>query len=427
MKIAIIGSGISGLTCAYLLSREHEVTLFEANDYPGGHTRTVDVKWQGESQAIDCGFIVYNERTYPHFIGLLEELEVETQPTEMGFSVSCRRTGFEYNGTNLLGLIADKRNLISPRFYNVLLDILRFYRDTRHFLEDKGRSNSELTVGEFVRQQRYSQDFLHYHLMPMGAAIWSCSFDSFADFPFRFVARFYNHHGLIQVTNRPVWRVIKGGSRCYVERMLAAIGDRLRLNTPVARVERHANGPVVHFQDRSEVFDHVIFACHADIALKLLPAAQPEERELLQQFRYVNNTATIHTDASLLPHSRNAWASWNYTIDPEQESYPTLTYYMNKLQGLNSRHSYCVTLNSSHRIDPAKVLGEFNFAHPVFSTSRDLAQLRHAEMIGRSGISYCGAYWRNGFHEDGVVSALRVCRQWGISPNWSQAPIEADV
>lgn len=428
MKIAIVGSGIAGLTCAYLLAETHDITLFEANDYLGGHTHTVSVSWQGESHEIDTGFIVYNERTYPHFIGLLNELGVATQPTLMGFSVSCRETGFEYNGTDLLGLIADKRNLIRPRFYRMMRDVLRFYRQTREFLAIAENQNSEITVGEFARQWGYSRDFVHYHLLPMGAAIWSCGLEDFAEFPFRFVARFYDHHGLIQVGNRPLWRVLQGGSRQYIERMRPRFADCVRLSTPVQGIERTSTGSArVRLADRVEEFEHVILACHADTALRLRADADETERELLSQFPYARNTAILHTDATLLPRHRRAWASWNYLLDPARTSQPTLTYYMNMLQGFRSPHAYCVTLNDTERIAPERILGRYEYDHPLFSTSRDQAQRRHAEMIGRSGISYCGAYWRNGFHEDGVISALRVCQQWNISPRWSAVSIQADV
>lgn len=424
MKIAIVGSGISGLTCAHLLHTEHDITVFEANDYIGGHTHTIDVHQDDEQVAIDTGFIVYNERTYPNFIALLDELNVATQPTEMGFSVRCHATDFEYNGTSAAGLISDRRNLVRPRFYRMVRDILRFYRDTRTFLEAENAANSELTVAEFAREHGYSNDFLRYHLLPMGAAIWSCGLDDFGQFPFRFVARFYDNHGLIQVANRPVWRVIRGGSKQYVAPLTQPFADSIRLCTPVQQVRRLETGVEVQLSDGAIEFDHVIFACHSDTALRLLANPEPIETDTLRRIPYGRNTAVLHTDDKVLPRSRRSWASWNYALYDESTDRPQLTYNMNILQGLQSRRTYCVTLNDENRIDPQKILGTYEYAHPLFSQDRDLAQSRHRELIGLQNISYCGAYWRNGFHEDGVVSALRVCEQWNIQPRWKTSRSE---
>ncbi|WP_339742199.1 FAD-dependent oxidoreductase [uncultured Rubinisphaera sp.] len=422
MKIAIIGSGISGLTCAHMLHPHHEITLYEASDYVGGHTHTIDVQTSLGLQGIDTGFIVYNERTYPNFIGLLESLNVATQETRMGFSVRCHETDFEYNGESLGGLIADRRNLLRPRFYRMLWDITRFYRETAEFLQrsqESDRADQELTVAEFAQKHRYSQAFIKYHLLPMGAAIWSCNVKTFGEFPFRFVAEFYQNHGLIQVSNRPMWRVIQGGSQQYVNKLTATFADRIRLQTPVTSVERH-NGKVrLTSSTGVEEFDHVILACHSDTALKLVQDPDMFEREVLEALPYTANTAILHTDESILPKRRKNWASWNYALHPEQDNVPTLTYNMNILQSLQTKETYCVTLNSSDYIDQAHILGTYQYDHPVFTTKREQAQNRHDELIGRNGLSYCGAYWRNGFHEDGVVSGLRVCRQWGLNPDWA--------
>jgi len=418
VKIAIVGSGISGLTCAHLLHAEHDITLFEANDYVGGHTHTIDVSFEDDQVAIDTGFIVYNERTYPNFIGLLDELNVATHPTEMGFSVRCHETDFEYNGTSPLGLISDRRNLLRPKFHRMLGDILKFYRDTKAFLADEKHEQTDLTVAEFARVFGYSNDFLRYHLLPMGAAIWSCGLDDFGNFPFAFVARFYNNHGLIQVLDRPVWRVISGGSKRYVERITQPFLDSIRLSTPVRQVRRTETGVDVSTESETVEFDHVIFACHSDTALRLLQNPEQFEIDTLSKIPYGLNTATLHTDISVLPRLRRSWASWNYALYAGDTDRPQLTYNMNILQGLRSSRTYCVTLNDEDRIDPQSILGSYKYAHPLFSRERDVAQSRHERMIGLRGISYCGAYWRNGFHEDGVVSALRVCRQWNITPEW---------
>lgn len=409
MKLAIIGSGIAGLTVAHQLHRSHEITLFEANDYPGGHTHTVDVEVDGVRHAIDTGFIVFNDRTYPQFIKLLAELGVATRPTEMSFSVTDERSGLEYNGGSLNGLFAQRRNLWRPGFYRLLADICRFNRQARSMT---GESMEEITVGEFLERFGYSRQFARQYLLPMGAAIWSCPLGTFAGFPLRFVAEFCRNHGLLDLWNRPTWQVISGGSRTYVERMLAGFRHRLRLNTPIVSVRRFQDRVEVQPRDGSEqVFDHVVFACHSDQALRILRAdATPTERTVLSAFPYERNVAVLHTDTAVLPSRRRAWASWNYRIqrDDSDESPVDVTYNMNILQGIASRHTFCVTLNPRGNIDTRRVFGEYVYHHPVFTRERAEAQRRHPELCCANRTSYCGAYWRNGFHEDGVVSALAV-------------------
>jgi len=409
VRIAIIGSGIAGLTAAYRLHRQHEVTLFEANNYPGGHTHTVDVELDGERHSIDSGFIVFNHRTYPNFCRLLCELNVASRPTEMSFSVTDERCGLEYKGSSLNGLFAQRSNLWKPSFYRMLADILRFNRQARAIAD--GREEN-LTIGEFLARGRYSGQFAEQYLLPMGAAIWSCPLGRFAGFPLRFVAEFYRNHGLIDLWNRPVWHVIEGGSRSYVDRLLAGFRDRLRLNTPIEKVCRDRGRVAVHPRGNpAQNFDHVVFACHSDQALRILgPDATPTERALLTAFPYERNLAVLHTDTSVLPHSRRAWASWNYRIRRGEsgEAPVDVTYNMNILQGLKSRHTFCVTLNPRRPINPQTILGEFVYHHPVFTLERSAAQQRHSELCFANRSSFCGAYWRNGFHEDGVVSALAV-------------------
>lgn len=407
MKLAIVGAGISGLVAAYKLHREHDVSVFEANDYPGGHTNTVDVELDGERHAIDTGFIVFNDWTYPNFIQLLDELGVASQATEMSFSVRDDRTGLEYNGNSLATLFAQRRNLLRPSFYRLLADILRFNREARRLAASCG---DDTTVGEFIRRRGYSRQFAEQYLLPMGAAIWSCPTGTFSQFPLRFIVDFYHNHGLLNVLRRPTWRVIAGGSRTYVAAMTAGFRDRIRLRTPVQSVRRFADR--VEVQPRGgepERFDHVIFACHSDQALRMLgDAASASERELLGAFPYSRNVAVLHTDTSLLPKTRRAWASWNCRLTGDDRAPATVTYDMNILQGLRSRHTFCVTLNDEASIDPSRVLRRFEYHHPVFTTQRAAAQARHGELLFAQRTSFCGAYWRNGFHEDGVVSALAV-------------------
>ena len=409
MKIAVIGGGISGLVAAYRLCSEHDITVFEANDYIGGHTNTVEIEFDGERHAIDMGFIVFNDWTYPSFIGLLDELGVASRSTTMSFSVSDERTGLEYNGHSLNTLFAQRRNLLRPSFYRMLADILRFNREARNLVI---KGNDEITVGEFLLQHRFSEEFARYYLLPMGAAIWSCPIGTFAQFPIRFIVDFYHNHGLLNVFRRPTWRVVEGGSRAYVNAMTRSFHDRIRLRTPVQSVRRFPN--CVDVQPRggpSESFDHVIFACHSDQALRILgDAATTPERELLSAFPYERNVAVLHTDISLLPRTRRAWASWNYRLYGDDSCPASVTYNMNILQGVRSRHTFCVTLNDESRIAPEHVLRRFEYQHPVFTTQRRYAQARHAELLFANRTSFCGAYWRNGFHEDGVVSALAVVK-----------------
>jgi predicted NAD/FAD-binding protein len=415
MKIAIIGAGISGLTAAYRLSPWHDITVFEANDYLGGHTQTVDVEVQGERQVIDTGFIVFNDRTYPNFVQLLNELGVPSRPTSMSFSVRCDTANLEYNGSSLNGLFAQRRNLLRPRFYRMLRDILRFNRETPELILSRPATH-EITVGEFLAKQHYSREFAEYYLLPMGAAIWSCPVGTFENFPIRFIVEFYRNHGLLSIRHRPTWRVIDGGSRTYVVKMAKRFHDCVRLKTPIQQVIRSPEMICVKPQGGpSECFDHLVFACHSDQALRSLSDPTTVEREVLSEFPYERNIAVLHTDRSVLPKRRHAWASWNYRLtgqrwnNTEALGSATVTYQMNLLQHLQSKHVFNVTLNSDKQIDPAKVLRRFEYHHPIFTVRRAAAQARHHELINVNRTSYCGAYWGNGFHEDGVVSALRVC------------------
>ena len=413
MKVAIIGAGISGLTAAYRLNRAHDVTVFEANDYPGGHTNTVNVELDGEFHAIDTGFIVFNDRTYPNFIALLNELNVKSLPTSMSFSVRCDSANLEYNGSSLNGLFSQRKNLIRPAFYRMLRDILRFNKEACGLV----LSNSvcdETTVGEFLTRNNYSREFADHYLLPMGSAIWSCPVGTFEAFPIRFIVEFYKNHGLLSVRNRPVWRVIEGGSKNYVTQMVKQFQDRVCLSTPIERVERTANAVFVTAKDKPpQSFDHVVFGCHSDQCLRMLADPTSVERSVLSEFPYERNVAVLHTDESVLPKKRRAWAAWNYLLNAKKsgkEVQPaTVTYQMNILQHLKSRHSFNVTLNSDQHISPAKILRRIQYSHPIFTVRRAAAQARHAELINTNRTSYCGAYWGNGFHEDGVVSANRVC------------------
>jgi predicted NAD/FAD-binding protein len=416
VKIAIVGSGISGLTCAYLLHPRHQITLFEANDYLGGHTHTIRVETPSGPLAVDTGFIVYNDRTYPNFIGLLDELGVESRATTMGFSVHCDRCGLEYSGASLGTLFAQRRNLWRPAHYRLLADIVRFSRESIAALD---RAGDGVTLGDFLRRGRYSAGFCEHYLLPMGAAIWSCPMTVFAEFPLRFVVEFYRNHGLLQIRDRPTWRVIAGGSRVYVDRLARTFSDCVRLATPVRSIQRDETEVRVTTSEGTESFDEVILACHSDQALRMLAAPTAAEREVLSAFPYSRNRAVLHTDTSILPRLRSTWSSWNYHVPAGPEARPTVTYDMNILQHLETPETYCVTLNDPGRIDPRRVLGEYDYSHPVFTLERAAAQRRQGELIRSGRTSFSGAYWGNGFHEDGVNSALAVCRAFGVTPAWA--------
>ncbi len=404
MRIAVVGAGIAGNTVAYRLAREHDVTVFEAESYVGGHTHTVDVEAGGTRYAIDTGFIVFNDRTYPNFVALLDELGVQSQPTSMSFAVSCERTGLEYNGTSLAALFADRRNLLRPRFYRLLADIVRFGRDARHFLASGDES---ATLGEFLARRGYSRALTEHYVVPMTAAIWSAAPGSVLGMPARFLLRFFANHGMLSIDDRPTWRTINGGSARYVEKLTARYRDRIRTGCRVTGITRLPHGVVVRTRDAEpEQFDAVFLACHSDQALALLTDASALEREVLGAIRYRANDAVLHTDTRLMPRCRRAWASWNYRVPQVETDAPLVTYHMNTLQRISAPVEFCVTLNDARRVAPEHVLARFRYEHPVFDAAATAAQRRHEEIDGVRRTYFCGAYWRNGFHEDGVASAL---------------------
>lgn len=410
-RIAIVGSGIAGLTSAYLLARRHQVTVFEASDWVGGHTHTVDVEVAGKSWAIDTGFIVCNDWTYPNFLKLLAQLGVERQASEMGFSVHAERDGLEWAGGSLDQVFAQRRNLLRPRFVRMLLEILRFNREAAALIDsDQG----ELTLGDYLKIHGYSAMFRDYYIVAMGAAIWSCSVSDMLAFPARFFVTFFRNHGLLSVNNRPQWQVLKGGSRAYVAPLTRSFADRIRLNTPVRAVQRRADGVDIVTDAGTEGFDAVVFACHSDQALALLgAAATPAEREILGAIPYQENDVVLHTDVRLLPAARKTWSSWNYRLPETPGNRVQLTYNMNILQSLASSETFCVTLNQSMQIDPARVLGRYTYHHPVYTLNGMRARARRDEISGVNRSYFCGAYWHNGFHEDGVTSALAVAAKFG--------------
>ncbi|NYH09956.1 NAD(P)/FAD-dependent oxidoreductase [Pseudomonas moraviensis] len=414
MKIAIVGSGIAGLTCAYLFARRHDITVFEADARVGGHTHTVPVTVDGRDFAVDTGFIVFNDWTYPNFIRLLGHLGVAFKPTEMSFSVNDPDTGLEYNGNNLNSLFAQRSNLLSPGFWGMLRDILRFNKEARRDLAEQ-RIAADTTLDDYFKAGGYGERFILHYIVPMGAAIWSMPMAEMLNFPLQFFVRFFENHGLLSISNRPQWQVIEGGSSAYIAPLTASFKERIRLNCPVGRIDRDAHGVVIHSPAGIERFDKVVLACHSDQALRLLGNPDVKEREILGALPYADNEVVLHTDTRLLPARKRAWASWNYRLGGAGHTQAAVTYDMNILQGIQSDTTFCVSLNQSAGISPSKVLARFTYAHPQFSLAAVAAQQRWAEIDGVQHTHYCGAYWANGFHEDGVVSALRVAASFGES------------
>ena len=404
MRIAVIGSGISGMVAAHRLSRHHDIAVYESGDYVGGHTHTVDVELDGRHHAIDTGFIVYNDWTYPNFIALMQELAVPWQASHMSFSVRCEKSGLEYNGTNINSLFAQRRNLARPAFLRMVADILRFNRRAPQLLAPDAKA---VSLGDYLAGERYSRYFIEHYITPMGAAIWSARPADLLNFPARFLVEFFANHGFLNVDDRPVWRVIRGGSREYVKRLTAPYASRIHLNTPVESIERHPHRVALRLKDGSiENFDQVFIACHSDQALRLLSDPSREEQEILGAIPYQANEALLHTDVSLMPRRPLAWAAWNYHLPVEPRECATVTYNMNILQSLQSSTQFLLTLNRSADVDPRAVLGRYVYHHPVYTAEAVTAQARRHEINGLRRTYYCGAYWSWGFHEDGVNSAL---------------------
>jgi predicted NAD/FAD-binding protein len=410
MRIAVVGTGIAGMTAASLLHPHHDLAVFEADSRIGGHAHTVDVADPAGMISIDTGFIVCNDRTYPNFLKLLARIGVRPQPSDMSFSVRCETTGLEYSGGSWNGLFAQRGNLLRPRFLGMLADILRFNRHSLKLLET---DDSGPTLGEYLRTERYGEAFIERYLVPMGAAIWSSAPAQMMAFPARRLVEFFKNHGLLDVFDRPQWLTIPGGSRTYVEKLTAPFRERIRLKSPVLAVRREDEGVVVASPAGEERFDHVILAAHADQSLKMLVDASPAEAEMLLAFPYQENDTVLHRDVSLLPRSKRAWSSWNAHLPKTPADRALVTYWMNRLHRLSARHEYCVTLNRRPAIAPDSVVGSYTYHHPVQTAAAASAQKRWAEINGKNRVSFCGAYWGFGFHEDGVVSGVRVAEPLG--------------
>lgn len=415
MRIAIVGTGIAGLTCAHLLGQRHDITVFERAARAGGHANTVRIDVGDETHDVDTGFIVYNQRNYPGLVRLFDRLGVPTKASDMSFGVSDADSGLEWRSTSLTSVFAQPRNVLRPEFWRMLADIPHFNRSMRRLLQSD--IPDDLTLGDLVGSGRWSPRLSSWYLVPMVSAIWSTTRATALDIPAATFARFFDNHGLLQRGAQPTWRTVEGGARTYVERILAPLGTRVRLATPVTKVIRDGDGvELMSDGDGPEHFDHVILATHSDESLELLGDPTHAERAVLGSIRYQPNTAVLHTDEQLLPRARRAWASWNYRLEeraPGESAGATLTYHMNQLQSIESRHQICVTLNQPRAVNKDKVLAAFEYAHPVIDRAAVAAQKRYADISGVRSTWYCGAYWGYGFHEDGLQSALRVCRRFG--------------
>ncbi|WP_339803633.1 FAD-dependent oxidoreductase [uncultured Marinobacter sp.] len=413
-RIAVIGAGVSGLTAAWLLAEHHDVSLFEAGNYAGGHTNTRPVTLGGREWPVNTGFIVFNDWTYPNFIKLMDRLGVATEVSSMSFSVDSPANGLQYNGTSLDTLFAQRRNLLNLPFLRMIREILRFNKETRADLAAGVLDDSE-TLGSYLDRKGYSRYFRSYYIVPMGSAIWSAPEIVLEQFPIRFFLQFFNNHGMLSVDDRPTWRVISGGSARYVDRMMERLGDHTFLNSPVDRVERDEDGVTLTVNGDALRFDQVVFACHSDQALAMLADPTPDEVEVLAAIPYQDNDVVLHTDASVLPSNRRAWAAWNYFIPRQPDEPVSVSYNMNILQNFQEApETLCVTLNRTRDIDPERIIERYSYSHPVFSLPAVAAQQRYQDIGNRNRSHFCGAYWFNGFHEDGVRSALRVTEAFGI-------------
>ena len=412
-RIAIIGAGVSGLTAAYLLSKKHDVSVFEKSAHIGGHTATVDVELAGQQYAIDTGFIVFNNKTYPNYLALLDEIGVGKQETEMSFSVHNSDTGMEYNGHNLDTLFAQRRNIFNPKFWWLVKEILRFNKLCKQSYHEKNYDQS-LTLGEFLRENEFGYYFAEHYILPMGAAIWSSSLVQMQEFQFHFFVNFFHNHGLLNIADRPQWYVVPGGSRSYLAPLCKPFADNIHLNADIRAITRNNNEVQLCFANGDvQTFDEVVLACHSDQALALLgDDASQQEQEILGAIPYSENSVVLHTDINLLPKREKAWASWNYQLSADRTKPASVTYNMNILQGLSSQHTFCVTLNQREDIEASKILREFTYHHPVFSTKSINAQRQRLTICGQSNTHFAGAYWYSGFHEDGVRSAVDVAQRF---------------
>ena len=419
-KIAIVGSGISGMTCGHMLAPHHEVHLFESAPRLGGHTNTIEVNAQSGTYQVDTGFIVFNDRNYPNFIKLMDKLGITSRNSIMSFSVKAQKNGLEYNGNNLNSLFCQRRNFLNPSFYRMIKDIVRFNKEaTAHYMAYKDSPASTHTLEDYVRQNRYSEEFIENYIMPMGAAIWSVGREEMKQFPLSFFVRFFHHHGLLTIDERPQWKTIIGGSKTYIPKLTENFASNIHLSSKVVTARRMDNGVGLEVERHGVVerhfFDEVIFASHADETMNMIQDASELEKSVMSGFSYGPNIALLHTDTSILPKRKLGHASWNYYIPEQMRDRVAVTYHMNILQGIKSPETFLVSLNMENYIDPKKVIKEIHYMHPIYTIDAMNSQQRWDQISGKNRIHYCGAYWGNGFHEDGVKSAIKVAAHFGVT------------
>jgi len=414
MKIAIIGSGISGLTLAYYLNKKYNVTLFEKEDRIGGHTHTHTLKINQDIIKVDSGFIVFNKKTYPNFIKLLKELKVSYQPSSMSFSVQSTLNRLEYAGNNLKTLFAQKKNLLNIYFWRLLWEILKFNKLAKKILQ-KPELIENLTIQEFVNKHNFSEYFLDNYLLPMSSAIWSSSYKDIKKFSLLFFLNFLNNHGMININDRPQWLTIKNGSETYVQKIVSQLKGKIKLNSIISNVYRNNGKCIIEINKKKLKFDFVFFACHADQALKLIKNPNLLEKNILGSFKYSSNKAVLHQDTNLMPKNKSIWSAWNYIIKNKTTSQARVTYNMNILQSISPKNDLLVSLNSDHDINPKAILKSMDYTHPIFNLNTYLNQ-KQQHLVCKDGFAFSGAYWGNGFHEDGVVSALNAIKYSGINP-----------
>ena len=402
-KIAVVGTGIAGNVVSYYLNQDHDITVFEKNNYVGGHSHTHSVSSPEGDYQVDSGFIVFNYETYPQFTRLLQKLGVEVQTSEMSFGVRCERTGLEYMGSTLNSLFTQRRNFFRPSFWGMLIDIIRFNRNGASLLDE---GDTAISLEDYLKKEAYGKAFKEDYLLPMASAVWSADKNMMSRFPAKYLIRFFYNHGLLKIFNRPQWYVIKGGSKEYVDAITRGHRHAIRLDTAVNSISRSDTGVIVKTSVDQESFDYVFLACHSDQALSLLANPRELEREVLGAITYQKNDAVLHTDTSLLPKNRRAWAAWNYHRLEREQDQVAMTYNMNILQNFSCETQFCVTLNNTSAVDPSKIIAKMRYEHPVYTPESVAAQGRQREINGQDRIYFCGAYWRYGFHEDGVASAM---------------------
>lgn len=416
MKIAVVGSGISGLVAARLLDKKHDVTILEANDYVGGHTHTHDIELPEQTWRVDTGFIVYNDRTYPNFIKLMDQLGIGCKPTTMSFGISDELLNIEYNTVSLASMFAQRSNIIRLKFYRFIGEILRFNRVTNDILANSPNELEQLTLANFLKQHNFSDEFARLYILPMVAAVWSSSFSTAGEYPMLALLSFLCNHGLLTTNDQPQWQVIENGSNSYVKALLNEFSGRVNTSSPVISVKDEDGGVAVTTPNGTDVYERVVFACHSDQALKMLDHPTQAEKEVLGGIAYQANETVLHTDAKMLPKRRRAWGAWNYRVPKQDPGNTSLTYNMNILQGLDASETFCVTLNQTSMIDESKILQVIQYDHPVYNHSTVTAQKRWKDISSHETKKFfCGAYWFSGFHEDGVNSALRVCKEFDLS------------